>query len=563
VRKTPSVCAASDGQGESVLRKFSPLEKWLEGTNRHPRMALAVFAVLMAVQISPWLYPTVDGCLYMKTARDFLAAPSITDFHCLVPPGYPALITPAFLFGSRPFLEIAVLQWVLSVAMIGGVYVWAKRQFPRAAVLLTAAVVANISLWTYYRRPTKEIATLALLMWTVNLMHRLLDERRIGRIIALTTAAALLTAYVSLMRYTAVTLTVGFGLAALWLAWQRAFGWSRAMAMSGVVGLVTCVILAGWLYYDRTYGAGGIYLREVMSVYSKQSSRLAKSKMQSSQAELADQSNESDSNEMASADEESAAHSPPVRFLQGMVYRINDIGCLCVPGMWKSSVEPWELPGISFIPFLGLMGVLTVGWWQIVRRRLDVLALMLPAYFLLYSHWVCDQPCGRFMLPMLPIIVACAWYGLATLVRRRATVVFGLLILVHLAQAGGYWLLVDAPRAYENHRNWSLVDRLARQIRERHGEVALATSVDQACHGLWLELDWSYPLRNLEMQFGPRVVWVVEAAGSRPPRGFSVKRVDGPVQLASRNPEKSPAQLISQARVTAKPGEATTVADNP
>jgi hypothetical protein len=188
---------------------------------------------------------------------------------------------------------------------------------------------------------------------------------------------------------------------------------------------------------------------------------------------------------------------------------------------------------------------------------------MLPAYFLLYSHWVCDQPCGRFMLPMLPIIVACAWYGLATLVRRRATVVFGLLILVHLAQAGGYWLLVDAPRAYENHRNWSLVDRLARQIRERHGEVALATSVDQACHGLWLELDWSYPLRNLEMQFGPRVVWVVEAAGSRPPRGFSVKRVDGPVQLASRNPEKSPAQLISQARVTAKPGEATTVADNP
>ena len=101
-------------RGESVLTMFSRLERWIEGTNRHPRIGLAVFAALMAVQISPWLYPTVDGCLYMKTARDFLAAPSLTDFHCLVPPGYPALITPAFLFGNRPFLEIAVLQWLLS-----------------------------------------------------------------------------------------------------------------------------------------------------------------------------------------------------------------------------------------------------------------------------------------------------------------------------------------------------------------------------------------------------------------------------------------------------------------
>ena len=112
--------------------------------------------------------------------------------------------------------------------------------FPRSAVLLTAAVMVNISLWTYYRRPTKEIATLALLMWTVNLMHRLLDERRIGRIVALTAVAAVLTAYVSLMRYTVVTLTVGFGLAAAWLAWQRTFGWSRADHHVGAVGLVTC-----------------------------------------------------------------------------------------------------------------------------------------------------------------------------------------------------------------------------------------------------------------------------------------------------------------------------------
>jgi hypothetical protein len=540
---------------------FSRLEGWIESANRRPRLWLACFALLMAVQISPWLYPTVDGCLYMKTARDFLAAPSLSDFRCLVPPGYPALITPAFLFGSRPFLAIAVLQWLLSVAMIGGVYIWARRQFPRAATLLTAAVMVNISLWTYYRRPTKEIATLALLMWTVNLMHRLLDERRVGRIITLTVVAAILTAYASLMRYTVVTLTVGFGLAAAWLAWQRAFGWSRAVTMSAAIGLVTAITLSGWLYYDRTYGAGGIYLREVMSVYSHQKSRVAQGAAHGSESDQNDQPNEMQSNEMTS-DDETAAHSPPMRFLQGMVYRVNDIGCLCVPGLCKSSVEPWQLPGASMLAFLGLSGVLIVGWWKIVRRRLDVLALTLPAYFLLYSHWVCDQPGGRFMLPMLPILVACGWCGLQTLVQRRATLVFGLLIVVHLAQSGGYWLLVDAPRAYENHRNWSLVDRLADQIRQRQGEVALATSVEQDCHGLWLELDWSYPLRSLEYQFGPRVVWIVEPAGRRPPKGFSIKRVDGPVQLASRNPEKPRVVAVSQSNPDANPNTTTTVAGN-
>jgi hypothetical protein len=104
---------------------------------------------------------------------------------------------------------------------------------------------------------------------------------------------------------------------------------------------------------------------------------------------------------------------------------------------------------------------------------------------------------------------------------------------------------------------------LAGQIRERHGEVALASSVEQGCHGLWLELDWSYPLRNLEMQFGPRVVWIVEPAGCRPPRGFSVKRVDGAVQLAARNPEKPHRQAVNHASATTKPSEATAVAGNP
>ena len=54
---------------------------------------------------------------------------------------------------------------------------WACCLMPSGALLLTTAVAVNISLWTFYRRPTKEIATLAFLMWTVNAMQALLNER--------------------------------------------------------------------------------------------------------------------------------------------------------------------------------------------------------------------------------------------------------------------------------------------------------------------------------------------------------------------------------------------------
>src|SRR6202034_4629793 len=83
---------------------------------------------------------------------------------------------------------------------------------------------------------------------------------------------------------------------------------------------------------------------------------------------------DSSSSEAATSDDESAGHSPPMRFLQGMIFRINDIGCLCVPGFWKSTVDPWQLPHASMLLFVGLMVVLGIGWWEIVPCRLRLSA---------------------------------------------------------------------------------------------------------------------------------------------------------------------------------------------
>jgi hypothetical protein len=547
-----------------AVSKFSRLERWIERANWRPKLCLGVLAILMAVQVSPWLYPAVDGCLYLKTIREFLSTRNLASFHCYVPPGYLPLIAPAFAFGDRPFLAISILQWLMSLALIGGLYVWARREFPATAVLFTAVVMVNISVWTYYRRPLKEIASMAILMWTVNLMHVLLDERRRARVISLTCAAALLTTYLTLIRYAAITVAIGFAWAACWRAYRDKLGWGRAIFMSSVVGITAASALAGWLYYDKAYGGGGIYWREVASVYSEQTNppetvienalppqgpnaaaNVANKNFNSVPANVAasvDSAPQTGVSIAAAAPKEDVGESwlasplvaPVARFLHGLIYRINDVGCMLVPALWKANIPPDRLLTLPLVLFVLLFAVVALGWLRILRRKIDVLVLTFPAYLVLYSHWVCDQPGGRFMLPMLPIITACLWYGISPFV-KRPTIVFGLLIVAHLAQSTAYWLCIDAPRAYQANQNWAMVDRLADVIRRKPGEVAITDAAEPVCQGLWLELDWEFRLHGLKQAPGPYVMWIVEPVGERPLSGFSIQRVDGPVQLLYRN----------------------------
>jgi hypothetical protein len=552
------------------VSKVPLLERWIEGANWRPKLCLAALALLMAVQISPWLYPAVDGCLYLKTIREFLTAHKLSSFHCYVPPGYLPLIAPAFVFGDRPFLAVSILQWLMAVALIGGLYVWARRQFPSSAVLFTCVVMVNISVWTYYRRPLKEIASMALLMWTVNLMHVLLDERRRPRVIALTCAVALLTTYLTLIRYAAITVAIGFAWAACWRAYRTKLGWGRAVLMSSTVGITAATVLAGWLYYDKTYGGGGIYWREVASVYAEQTNppETAVETTQPTQAagptaSVVNQNRSlstlpatnplpinvssegatqlatptiaaSPTNEASDAWMSAPLVAPVARFLHGLIYRINDVGCMMVPALWKASIPPDRIVTLPLVLFVLLFGLVVIGWRRIMQRKIDVLVLTLPPYLFLYSHWVCDQPGGRFMLPMLPIITACLWYGIGPLV-KKPTIVFGLLTVAHLAQSAAYWLCIDAPRAYQANQNWSMVDRLAEIIRRKPGEVAISDAAEPVCQGLWLELDWEYRLHGLKQAPGPYVMWIVEPVGERPVSGFSIQHVDGPVQLLHRN----------------------------
>jgi hypothetical protein len=486
-------------------------------------LGLAALALLFAIQISPNLYPSVDGCLYLKTVSDFLSADRLDDFCCLVPPGYPVLIAPAFLFGDRPFLAVSILNWLLAVATIGGVYAWARRLMPTRALLLTTAVAVNISLWTFYRRPTKEIATLAFLMWTVNAMHGLLGERRTSRVIWLTAAVAFLTAYLVLIRYAAIMLAVAFAVATVLLARRGLLRRARAVGMSAAICLVSATALVSWLVYDKAHGTGGTYIDSLAAIYHRPST--------------------TDSQPREAEGEGQASDSPADRrFTRAALYRMNDLSCLTVPGLWKGSSRAAEGMGGSTILGAVVLGVLALGWWRICSRQIDVLAILLPIYLLLYAHWDCAQPGGRFLLPMLPIILACVGSGLMAILRpvtpvalRRAQMpLLAVYLLVHLGQSAGYWLLIDAPRATECQQNLPLADRLAGRIQTHPGYVGVAPSLERLCNGLWLDLDFKR-VGMLQKPPQPRVEWIVDVAGSAPIDGFSLEWVDGPVQLLRRD----------------------------
>ena len=47
------------------------------------------------------------------------------------PPGYPLLLSPLFRLRDLPLLEISIVQWLLAVALLWGIYRWARPLAPR------------------------------------------------------------------------------------------------------------------------------------------------------------------------------------------------------------------------------------------------------------------------------------------------------------------------------------------------------------------------------------------------------------------------------------------------
>lgn len=474
---------------------------------KRPGLWLALFAGLLCTQIGPWFYAERDSCAYLSAARSLAHDGTLES---LGRPGsggittYPLLIWPAYLFGDRPFVAVGVLQVLLAIVAMYGAYLWAGRVLPEMQVMLTGLSFVNAMFLLHLRRPLKEVAVLAFLIWTVNVLHLAYtasDRRRAG--VWGFVGSILLAATVSLRFATCVFAVAFVGLAG-WTAWRE-----RERRRPLVTALGT-FLGPGLLLAAGLWVRGGSV---VDAVRMKIAASLG-----------------------------FAARQETGTLLDGMRRELGEIVRITVPGMFKaySNEGHWLHPfGLAT---LATALMLVVGWWYLVRvRRVrDVFLLGLPLYMAAYMAWPYDQG-ARFMVVMLPAACACVWMGFVVPLRLPVPTI-ALSFCCHAGVALGYWYYVDLPRAIEQDAQWSQVETLADGLPE-HPDGVTAVDVDwQLVCMLQLEFDRSVQLTRTPEAVSDESRWLIVPADGPAPARFRLVTETADYRLLERD-ETPPATI--------------------
>ena len=473
------------------------VEDWLAAQSANPLPWLVVFAILLAVQISPWWYPTPDATTYLSMARSIALTHRLSNLggiHLGYPPGYPLLISPAFLISSRPFTALSVIHCVMALIFMAGVYRWTRALAPAAAMLLTGLVMVNVALWIYYRRTLSEMAFMAVMIWTVIALNSALDAVR-GRGAAIWTGigTALLIALV-MIRETGVLLAPGFAVAALLNLRDGNLRWIRGLSMAAAVGSPAIAAVTAFLIYDLATARAA-----PSAVFGTHLSGFFNS-------------------------------ATPIfpRVIEGLRLRISEVGRLVVPGMFKAYAGRGQWLHVDMLIYLVVFAVIALGWWRLMRRR-DVLAATAPFYFALYVVWAFDAD-TRYLLPLLPLLAVCLWFVIEPFTRWRLSLL-AILVVAHLAVALGYWTTVEIPRARSCNEQWSPVAVLAPALKNAT-EMVVATHRVPQCARLMLSflIDRPVPERTSANDF-PGAQRIVERWDDPNPLGFKVQQSAGPYKL--------------------------------
>ena len=475
-------------------------ESWLARADERPAVWLAGFAIVLAVQISPLWYAAPDGAAYLSIARSIASGEPITRFgdpQVSYPIGYPLLISPAFLTGARPFLVLSLMHWIMAVVFMLGVYRWMRQQVGVGALWLTGLVMANVSVWTLYRRTLSEPAFLAVMMWTVNALDGVLDagteparRPRFGAARSVLVAGCLLVVLTAI-REAGVLFGVGLALALLASAVRGAV--SRRGAAAALIVTGVAIVLALTSIRPERIAAAGPALAGNLAGYADAGSAISGS------------------------------------LSQRVYMRMSEIGQLLVPGMFHAYGRSWL--DINTAVYAPLLVAVVIGWWRLVRRRRDVFAVTAPLYVGVHLLW--PYVAGtRYLLPLLPLLVACVWIHLEPHRQWRLGVV-ALSLLANLGVAVGYWLVRDLPAARACARQWPAVEQLGAHIGADAGAVA-AAGVPR-CVPLMLALTLNRPVQEDGGPLaGTPARWMVVPERADPVSGFAPAASAGPYTLLRR-----------------------------
>ena len=497
-----------------LQRLESSIERFLD--RDHPdrsfppathRRCLLFVLVLFAIQISPYWYGPSDGSTYLGMARHVFqdepfAQPG--EFNSAAPPGYPLLISPAFLFGDRPFLAISILNFLFAGCLLIGVYVWTRKIFPRMALLLTTVSMVNMAVLFHYRRTLKEVAFMAVAIWIVLLLDHARQGTRRSAVSA--AAAAALLCLAVLIRFSAILFAAGFGLSILLAAYQGKLAYRRGIILILLVGVPASGLLLQIMarQHDQQLTHGGpSYQRAFEKAYAKGQDRLV-----------------SGSTEWASS-----------------------IGRVMIPGMFKTELKSLTDPNL--VPYVMVMVIVGVGWCLLIRTGTgDVFALTLPFYVLLHILWPYNQG-GRFAVPLLPILMVCYWVGIRRWFPFPKTS-FVLAIILHAGVGFGYWLAVDLPHARTAAVHWKQLESVAGSVTEP-GLVQSWKNEELTAAMLSVILD--RPLYHTDSEtlgISSHTAWLILPRSAAVVDGFECRHADDRWEVWRRIPASLPPPLTSR-----------------
>ena len=249
------------------------------------------------------------------------------------PPGYAAIVSPLFLIRDRPFLELSILHWLLSVAFMLGVYVWARRVAPGRGMDRRAERgqqhLLDLPPQAGQRAGVRHRAGLG------GQQRGLGDVGPQGPSLAAGGAAALLLlALLCLIRPVGIATAGGCGAAMLVAAWRGMVSWRRAVAMSLLAAAVAVLAVAV------------VMVREQDRLTARGSTAI-------STCWPATQSG---------------------RWLRGPWLTISEIGRVTIPGMLKCYGRQKQWLDINMLVYVPFFVLLAVGWVRWVRRQADPFA---------------------------------------------------------------------------------------------------------------------------------------------------------------------------------------------
>jgi hypothetical protein len=460
-----------------------------------------MFALLLAVQISPWWYPTPDATTYLSIARSIAVSHRLSNLggtHLGYPPGYPLIISPAFLISSRPFLLLSLMHWVMAVIFMAAIYRWFRKIAPDAAVLLTGLTMVNAAFWIYYRRTLSEMAFMAVMMWAVVVLDSALEAGSSNKSAILTAAGTALVMVLVAIRETGVLLVAGFAVASLLAIRAGKLRWGRGLVMAAAMACPAIAAVVAFMLYDFATARAA-----PSAVFGTHLGGLIDST------------------------------TPMVaRVIEGLRLRISEVGRLLVPAMFKAYSGHGQWLHIDMLVYLIVFAVVILGWTRLLRRRSDVLAATAPFYFVLYAVWAFDAD-TRYLLPLLPLLLACLWLAIESFSLWRLRFL-ALLLVAHLAVAFGYWTGVEIPRARTCNAQWASVAALAPGLMDRESIAVVTPDVPQ-CARLMLSFTIDRPVFERTPAQDLGVKKIVEPSKDPDPPGFRIQQTAGPYKLLSRD----------------------------